>query len=42
MTPFERVRSQDRKQAAIVFASFAWQAAMRDAKIARPRAEGSR
>ena len=42
MDTFERVREQDMKQAAIVFASFAWHAAMRDAKVARPQPEGSR
>ena len=34
----ERVREADLRQAAIVFASFAWQAATRDAKIPRPPA----
>ena len=34
----ERVREADLRQAAIVFASFAWQAATRDAKIPRPAA----
>jgi hypothetical protein len=42
MDTFERVREEDMKQAAIVFASFAWHAAMREAKIARPQADGSR
>jgi carboxypeptidase Q len=36
MDTFERVREQDLKQCAIVFASFAWHAALRDAKIPRP------
>ena len=30
MDTFERVREQDMKQSAIVFASFAWQASIRD------------
>jgi hypothetical protein len=30
------VREEDLRQAAIVFASFAWQAATREAKIPRP------
>ena len=33
MDTLERVREADLQQAAIVFASFAWHAAMRDAKI---------
>ena len=32
---FERVRPEDLKEAAIVLASFAWHAAMRDGKIPR-------
>jgi hypothetical protein len=42
MDTFERVREPDMKQCAIIFASFAWHAAMRDAKIARPPVGGSR
>jgi carboxypeptidase Q len=42
MDTFERVREPDMQQAAIVFASFAWHAAMRDAKIARPQFEATR
>jgi hypothetical protein len=38
----ERVREQDLKQAAIVFASFAWQAAARDQKVPRPQPGASR
>jgi carboxypeptidase Q len=38
----ERVKPEDLQQAAIVFASFAWQAAQRDAKIPRPQAEQPR
>jgi carboxypeptidase Q len=42
MDTFERVREEDMMQASIVFASFAWHAAMRDAKIPRPQTGGSR
>jgi len=37
MDTYERVRDQDLKQAAVVFASFAWHAAMRDQKMPRPK-----
>lgn len=36
MDTFERVRESDLKQAAVVFAAFAYQAAMRDGKFPRP------
>jgi Zn-dependent M28 family amino/carboxypeptidase len=36
MDTFERVRESDLKQAALVFAAFAYQAAMRDGKFPRP------
>lgn len=37
MDTYDRVQEQDLKQAAIVFASFAWHAAMRDQKMPRPK-----
>src|SRR5262245_27761489 len=37
MDTYERVQEQDLKQAAIVFASFAWHAAMRDQKLPRAK-----
>ena len=42
MDTTERVREDDLEQGAIVFASFAWHAAARDARIPRPAAEGGR
>ncbi len=36
MDTFERVNEKDMAQAAVVFASFAWHAAMRDEKLPRP------
>jgi Zn-dependent M28 family amino/carboxypeptidase len=41
MDTFERVREDDLKQNAMIFASFAWQAAMRDAQIPRPPADAA-
>ena len=37
MDTFERVQERDLQQAAVVFASFAWHAAMRDQKMPRPK-----
>jgi hypothetical protein len=37
MDTYDRVQEQDLKQAAVVFASFAWHAAMRDQKLPRPK-----
>jgi carboxypeptidase Q len=42
MDTFERVGEKEMAQSAVVFASFAWHAAMRDEKIARPPAPAAR
>jgi hypothetical protein len=42
MDTYERVNTKDMAQSAVVFASFAWHAAMRDEKLPRPQATAAR
>ena len=42
MDTFERVGEKDMAQSAVVFAAFAWHAAMRDEMIPRPRPTATR